>query len=118
MKKLETKFGTMYYEKAHKSEPFEYVLLDSDKNWFRNVYDKKELELFTKYNTFGELVENEFGWMCYAKGTKQDLLEVINDLFEDLNSRYPGDYEPMTLEDLENNEYCNRIGEYHMFFLE
>ena len=67
MKKLETKFGTMYYEKAHKSESFKYVLLDSDKNWFRNVYDKKELELFTKYNTFGELVEDEFGWTVEVK---------------------------------------------------
>lgn len=118
MKKLETKFGTMYYEKAHSYEPFKYVLLDSDKNWFRNIYNVKELEWIANYSDFTEFVESGYSCMCYAKGTKQDLLEVINDLFEDLNSRYPGDYEPMTLEELENNEYCNRIGEYHMFFLE
>ena len=118
MKKLKTKFGTMYYEKAHETEPFEYVLLDSDKNWFRNIYDVQELEWITNYRNFAELVESGYDCCCYAKGTKQDLLEVINDLFEDLNSRYPGDYDPMTLEDLENNEYCNRIGEFHVFFLE
>jgi hypothetical protein len=119
MKKLETKFGTMYYEKAHKKEPFEYVLLDSDKNWFRNIYDKSELEeLKVDYGSFGEMAEQLFGWCCYAKGTKKDLLEVINDVFEDYNSRYPKSYEQMNLEDLEGNEYYNRIGDYHLFFME
>lgn len=119
MRKLETKFGTMYYEKAHKKEPFEYVLLDSDKNWFRNIYDKSELEEFkADYGSFGEMAEQLFGWCCYAKGTKKDLLEVINDVFEDYNSRYPKSYEKMNLEDLEGNEYYNRIGDYHLFFME
>ena len=118
MKKLKTKFGTMYYEKAHKSEPFKYVLLDSDKNWFRNIYDKKEFEDFkADYSSFGEMVEYNFERCCYAKGTKQDLLEVINDLFEDLNYRYPGEYESMNLDCLENNEYVNRIGDYYIFFM-
>ena len=119
MKKLVTKFGLMYYEKAHKSEPFKYVLLDSDKNWFRNIYDKREFDEFTAdYNTFGQMAENSFGWCCYAKGSKQNLLEVINDVFEDYNSRYPNSYKLMSLEDLEDNEYYNRIGEYHIFFME
>ena len=118
MKKLKLKYGTMYYEKAHKDEPFKYVLLDSDKNWFRNIYDKSEFKTLKNYKNFIELVENEFGWCCYTK-TLEELVDAVNEAnLEDWNPKYLHLYEPITLEEMKNNEYLNHIGEYYIFFME
>lgn len=118
MRKFKTKFGIMYIEKAHKKEPFKYVLLDSDKNWFRNIYDKRELKTLKKYKNFIELVENEFGWCCYTK-TLEELVYVVNEaILEDWSSKYLHLYEAITLEEIKNNEYLNHIGDYYIFFLE
>lgn len=112
MKEFKTKFGTMYIEKAHKSEPFKWVLLDSDKHWFSNIYNKKEFSFFKKYKKFEDLVENYFGWCCYSK-TLENLLIQLNDI-----SITENEEDKITMQELIKNEYLNHIGDYYIFFLE
>lgn len=113
MKKLKTKVGTLYYEKAHKDEPFKYVLLDSNKNFITNVYNKDYLEALENAETIGdqaELLES-----CYYSRSLQGLLEMINEDIEDTNQMYSKNEELFTLEDLIDNEYLNNIGDYYIF---
>ena len=110
MRKLKTNFGTLYYEKAHKSESFKYVLLDSDKNWCCNINNKKQLEYIKSYKTLDDFLKDLYK-ICIVAESLEELLPKINELIDNV-------YEQMTMLELVGNEWLNHYGNNYVFIWE
>lgn len=115
MQKLKTKFGTLYFEAAHISEDFLYVLLDSNKEFITNIYCKSSLREIERI----EYLEDIFGVIgrgLYSHSL-EGLVDELNNYLEELTRIYDETYEPYTLEELNDNSNVKRIGERYIYLL-
>lgn len=119
MKRIETKMGTLYYERAEDELKF----YDSDKNFLIKAWKEEEkdanefiqriIECDDVYDLFTTIFSE---YVCFAQSL-EELLQVINDTIESENEIYLYQDELMTMEDLKGNDYLNRIGNNYVFFM-
>ena len=116
MQEIKTKFGTLYYRASHLGEDFLYVLLDSDKNFITNIYNRDTLYEIEKIEYLDDLFDviGECGTYGYSI---EDLTHELNEILGEEKRIYGTDFEPFTIEEVKDNDYTNHIGEYYIFFL-
>lgn len=119
MEKIEAKLGTLYYEIVEEEVKF----YDSDENFMIKVYEeeKEEINKLIKKIIECEEIYDLFTmifceYICFAQSL-EELLEVINDTIELENKIYLYKDELLTMEDLKDNDYLNRIGNNYVFFM-
>ena len=117
MQELKTKFGTLYFEAAHISEDFLYVLLDSDKEFITNIYHRDDLYQLEKMTYLDDLFDiiGERGFYAHSL---ESLVVELNEYLENEKRIFDIDFVPFTLDELKDNEYVNHIGDYYIFFLD
>lgn len=112
MKKLKTKLGILYYENS-KEDSFEYVLLDSNKNFLSNIYHKDSLKAIKKCDEIYTLFADILGEYVACAKSIDDLLVLVNNTIEFENKIYGYKDNLLTLEDLKDN--LNIIGNNYIY---
>lgn len=118
MRTIESKMGTMYYERTKEKNPgFTYVLLDSNKEFISNIIDKDTIKAIKECDHPNMLFAEILGeFVCYAQ-SKEDLVDEINSVIKENNEKYGYNDMLFSLEELEGNCYYNQIGVWHIFFM-
>ena len=119
MRTLKTNMGKMYYEKTNeKNSGFTHVLLDSDKRFISNIYGgNKTIKEIKKCKHPQDLFEAILiEGICFAQ-TVDDLLDEINNMIKENNDKYECNNSLLSLEDLKDNDYHNRVGIWHIFMM-
>lgn len=110
--------GVMYLEKNEEDNNVLYALLDSSKNFIVNIYNEDTIDEIKKCNHPQELFEAVlYEGICFAQSL-EDLVDEINKVIEEKNEEFGYDDSLLSLEDLENNDYYNQIGNWHIFMME
>lgn len=119
MRKLKTKFGTLYIEEPtdNRADEDRYVIEDSYRRWFDYFTTETVEETWGSYENFF----NDFQNSLEKFDEPQDLLdylginyEVASTDWKDLLEYTGGD----SIEDVLSNEYVNKIGNYYIFVVE
>lgn len=119
MRKLKTKFGTLYIEEPtdHRADEDRYVIEDSYRRWFDYFTTETVEETWGSYGNFFNDLQKHFEG--FEK--PEDLLDYLGINYEvasadwkDLLEYTSGD----SIEDVLSNEYVNKIGDYYIFVSE
>lgn len=118
MKTIKSKMGTMYYERTkEKNAGFDYVLLDSNKEFISNIIEKNTINAIKECDHPNMLFSEILGeFVCYAQ-SKEDLVDEVNSVIKEDNEKFEYNDPLLSLEDLEDNGYYNQIGVWHIFFM-
>ena len=119
MRKLETKFGTLYIEepKDNRADEDRYVIEDSYRRWFDYFSTETVEEGWDSYEDFYDDLQKHFKEFEKPEGLLDYLgidYEVASTNWRDLLKYTGGD----AIEDVLSNEYVNKIGDYYIFIAE
>ena len=119
MRKLKTKFGTLYIEEPtdNRRDEDRYVIEDSLHRWFDYFSVETVEETWGSYENFFNDLQNRF-----ERFEKPDELldylginyEVASTNWKDLLEYVDGN----SIEDILSNEWVNKIGDYYIFVAE